>query len=418
MGFLRRLTVLGVLVGLVSVWVVSRPAATRDTFVYSTPPFPVFRLVVPAVQWFREAVVRLTTPPFVRSVDLALDAQLVFVLAPLVERNIPELLLEKRLSVRALAQATSSDPMVLYRLMRRASVSSYFRELPSSDPFAHPDDDLLAHEFENTPFSDALRADAVPSGRPGLLHMFHDIVPAMAHFGRLLSNPKENLFATTHKTGDDYWEYFTKNPERGSNFNKYMEALENGSGQGLASDFDYAAHCGECVIDYAGGKGRFLHTILKHHPSIEHAVLFDLPSVIEEARPVWQQSSFSNKTELVSGSFFEDTGVPLCARASSSCYVTRFILHDWNDEHCGKILAVLHRRMKANDTLVLGEFTPDSFCGSGTIAPKVDTVMLTFQGAERTVAQFNILLEKAGFGPVEVHRVRAFQKILISKKKN
>ncbi len=64
-------------------------------------------------------------------------------------------------------------------------------------------------------------------------------------------------------------------------------------------------------------------------------VLFDQPSVIARAQKDQHVTAkgIAERCTLESGSFFE--AVP----AGGDAYIMKYILHDWNDEQCVKILA-------------------------------------------------------------------------------
>ncbi len=148
-------------------------------------------------------------------------AQLPFVLAILCERNVPDLLEKNgQLTVRELAFQTHSHGPNLYRLLRRAMVDGYFRELPGDVA-----GDLQSHRFENTPLSHSLTTTHEPSARWMLLHFVHDILPSYARLHETLDRPTANPFGEAHGVTDN-WDYFKRNPERAVVFNKAMEALD------------------------------------------------------------------------------------------------------------------------------------------------------------------------------------------------
>src|SRR5205085_5669739 len=84
-------------------------------------------------------------------------------------------------------------------------------------------------------------------------------------------------------------------------------------------------------MDIGGGRGSLLTTLLAAYPSIEKGILFDQPSVIEEARSLLGPPA-DGRLELVGGDFF--TALP----SGADVYIMKWILHDWNDAACINLL--------------------------------------------------------------------------------
>ncbi len=414
MGFLTLFGLIGALIAL-ALYLPMPPPSTVDTFSYgSVPSGFVWRHVLPLLGRIRN-LLRSSEPGFAQVHTQLMNLQVPFLLAPLVERHVPDLLfVHGRLTARELGKRTSSDPLVLYRMLRRLTTAGFFSEIGDED-------DLLLHAFENTPASEVLRAGRDPSARYGLLHAVHDIAPAYHRFSAVLDDPKASPFQIAHQleTQDIWQEYFnTKYPERSVNFNKFMESTL-ALGPAVEADFDWT-QC-DCVVDYGGGKGHFLRSILSHHPSIQRGVIFDLQPVISEAEEAWKSVNITlrNKVRFIAGSFFDNTrSTPLC-EGKPTCYVMRQILHDWSDADSLRILNALAPRLRPQeDKLILVEMLPDNRVSPdmGIEAP-VDIVMLTFGGMERTPGQMNALLEQAGFSPLSVTRVRGFPKVGVTTRK-
>jgi hypothetical protein len=133
-----------------------------------------------------------------------LIAKLPFILEALVQKRVPDVLFEHRgITVAELAKKTSCDASVLYRMLRRASTSGFFRELPA----LNGEEGLLSHRFENSPESDNLREGHPSSARYGLIHFVNDISPTYIHLAKLLDDPKarekerRRLFVFVSKLG-------------------------------------------------------------------------------------------------------------------------------------------------------------------------------------------------------------------------
>ena len=104
----------------------------------------------------------------------------------------------------------------------------------------------------------------------------------------------------------------------------------------------------ETVVDVGGGHGLLLATLLRAHPALR-GVLFDLPQVAAGARPLLEAQGVADRCATVGGDFF--AAVP----DGGDVYVLAQILHDWDDERCGVILANCRRAMRPGGKLLVVE---------------------------------------------------------------
>ncbi|MQM08639.1 hypothetical protein Taro_041496 [Colocasia esculenta] len=141
------------------------------------------------------------------------------------------------------------------------------------------------------------------------------------------------------------------------------------------------------LVDVGGGIGATLNMIVSKHPTIK-GINFDLPHVIADA------PSYPG-VEHVGGDMFES--VP-----SGDAIFMKWILHDWSDEHCLKVLMNCWKALPAAGKVIVME-------GILPVAPEttkeaqglfhVDLIMLAHNpgGKERTEADFESLAKEAGF---------------------
>ena len=95
----------------------------------------------------------------------------------------------------------------------------------------------------------------------------------------------------------------------------------------------------------------------------------------------------------MSGSFFEE--IPA---SSGDLYIMKNILHDWDDATSETILANIHKAMPSDSRLLIIEtiIKPNNKPSFGKF---IDLQMLigTIGGKERTLPEFDSLLNKSGF---------------------
>jgi hypothetical protein len=141
--------------------------------------------------------------------------------------------------------------------------------------------------------------------------------------------------AFEREQGRGFFDYLNDHPECGRRFDRGMANFAAAENPGIAAAYDYSrfGH----IVDVGGGQGGFLAEILKLHPTVR-ATLFDLPQVISNPAYLGGEA-FVGRWTTVAGNFFQS--VP----SGGDAYVLKRILHDWNDEQCGRILRVCREAM-------------------------------------------------------------------------
>ncbi len=188
--------------------------------------------------------------------------------------------------------------------------------------------------------------------------------------------------------GEPVFDYLADHPEKARIFDAAMTGIHGREAHAVLDAYDFSAF--GTIADIGGGNGSQISSLLEKYASTQ-GILFDLPHVIERARPRIDSAGLSDRCQLVGGSFFES--VPEGADA----YILRHIVHDWDED---KVLAILHNCHKAMPThgklLVVESVIPP---GNEPFGGKLlDLVMLLIPGGqERTEAEYQSLLGKAGF---------------------
>lgn len=147
------------------------------------------------------------------------------------------------------------------------------------------------------------------------------------------------------------------------------------------------------LVDVGGGLGVALNLITSKYPHIK-GVNFDLPHVILQA-PLYPG------VEHVAGDMFE--GVPM-----GDAIFMKWILHDWNDEHCLKLLKNCHKALSDKGKLIIVEgivpLIPDSTSPADKDICQLDLIMMTQtpNGKERTRQEFLSLATAAGFAGIRL----------------
>ncbi|KAF7833946.1 putative O-methyltransferase 3 [Senna tora] len=206
----------------------------------------------------------------------------------------------------------------IYRLMRILTHSGFF----SLQKVPLDDDDQSEEGYVLTDASTLLLKDNPLSVSPFLLAMLDPILTKpWYHVAGWFKNEDPTPFDTAH--GKTFWEYAGDESKLNHFFNDAM-ASDARLVTSVVIDKCKGVFKGlESLVDVGGGTGTVAKAIAKAFPELECTV-FDLPHVVEG-----QQDSGNLK--FVGGDMFQ--AVP-----PADAILLKWILHDWNDEECVKIL--------------------------------------------------------------------------------
>ncbi|GLJ42455.1 hypothetical protein SUGI_0879880 [Cryptomeria japonica] len=143
----------------------------------------------------------------------------------------------------------------------------------------------------------------------------------------------------------------------------------------------------EELLDVGGGIGSTLNLIVSRHPHIK-GVNFDMPHVVRVA------PHYPGVTHI-GGDMFES--IP-CSQA----IFLKWILHDWGDDHCIRLLKNCHKALLDKGKLIVVDTILPMGVETSAFAREAfhaDLLMLAYNpmGKERTEEEFKDLAKVAGF---------------------
>lgn len=205
--------------------------------------------------------------------------------------------------------------------------------------------------------------------------------------------------------GSNFFEFLAEDPEREASFAAAMKIQEFAPATARPRfsfddgirDFTTSASAGGSdvfFVDVGGGQGQYLNTLIQWHPEMPgRKVLQDLPTVV--AGVPKDTSTF----EPMGHDFFKPQSVQ-----GAKYYHLRGILHDWPDNECLQILSQLRAAFEPDYSrlLVQSMILPET--DYALFDTMLDINMWTCCGIERTLNQWDALLQKAGFQVVNVVR--------------
>jgi hypothetical protein len=147
-------------------------------------------------------------------------------------------------------------------------------------------------------------------------------------------------------------------------------------------------------VDLGGGMGQLAISVLQAHMHLT-ATVVDLAHAEQPACSQIASAGLASRCRFRIGSFFE--AIPYGA----DVYILKSILHNWDDEHAGHILANCRKATQRGARLVLVErIRPELMrqCGADESVARADLNMLAgLGGRERTLNEYARLLGAQGF---------------------
>jgi precorrin-6B methylase 2 len=272
-----------------------------------------------------------------------------------------------------LATSTKCDPDALLRLLRALASVGVLNELPNK-------------RFELTPVGDGLRATAPASRKAWACYVGRPYV--WQSWGALNRSVQSGRPAFDLLHGMGIWKWRSQQPQENEIFDAAMTGLSRAVTRSVIAAYDFSAF--EQVVDVGGGQGALLAAILAASPSA-HGVLFDLPHVVAAAPPVLAAAGVTDRCRIMGGNVFET--LP----EGGDLYIVKSVLMDEPDRQAVAILEACKRAMRKTGKLMVIErlVAPPN---EGRDSKFGDlTMMVMTGGRERTVTEFTLLFESAGF---------------------
>lgn len=281
------------------------------------------------------------------------------------------------------AAELDSDRDRTYRLLRAIS---HFGVLDEDDE----------RRFSLTPVGELFQGDHPRSVRSELLfNRSPEWIRSMLHLPAIVEDGGPPGFV--REFGREFFEYAAENPGYAGVYNDLMESASRDHPEQILDALDeYDFSRFSLVCDVGGGRGHFVCHLLEAIPHLEGIVL-DLPGVVAEEDRRWAPKlGVSDRCTYVGGDMFEH--VP-----GADAYVLKWILHNWDDEDCQRILSTVHSAAPADGRLFVLE-TPVPGPGTSHDAKRLDITMMTqVGGRERTEGEYGRLLERSGWVLEETH---------------
>ena len=232
-------------------------------------------------------------------------------------------------SVDVVAAERGLDARTLRRLLRALVAFGLFTE-PEPGTFA-------------TLPAARLLLDAHPWSLRGAYSPLHADVRAWARIGHSLRSGS-SAFELTH--GESFWKYLSKHPSERALFDRSMEELSRLESLWLPGAYDWPRF--QSIVDVGGGRGSTLVALLRAFPAIR-GVLFELPTVAEQARSLIAAAGLSERCTVEDGDFF------LRVPEGHDAYILKRIIYSYDDPEALRILQQVRSAMRDDSRVLLLE---------------------------------------------------------------
>jgi predicted O-methyltransferase YrrM len=315
-------------------------------------------------------------------------------IAVVAELGIADLVSQAPRPVSELAEATSTNPDALHRILRTLAGVGVFTE-------------VSARRFGQTPLSATLRTGASGSIRDAVLEL--GSAQTFGSLEGLMHTVRTGQPAFEQAYGTDWWTYLGQRPRRAEVFNNAQNITARQVHALVLEPYDLRG--ARRLVDIGGGHGTLVAAMLGRYPDL-CGVVFDRPAVVAGAQKVLDAANVAERAEVIGGDFFDK--VP----AGGDVYLLSMILHDWDDQRAVAILANVREAMAPGArVLVIDAVIPQG--DTPSVGKFVDIYMLVhFAGRERTEEEFAALFDAAGLRLVETRHSRAPTSLIVATAKS
>jgi hypothetical protein len=283
--------------------------------------------------------------------------------------EVPERLAARPLPVAELAAAVGAHPDALRRVLRLVA-----------------DHHIVTFEGDWVGLTD--RGRLLCRNHPASLQAAFATVGTADVVHGLTDTLRSGRAAAPRVLGMPHCDYLAAHPDQQALFDQAMEQRAQALSLACVPVLDWPAS--GTVADIAGGIGTLVAAVLRAALGAR-GILVDQPQVLERARPVLERQGVADRCVLSPGDLFAPP-------PPADLYLLASVLHDWDDDHAARILAVLARgasrdtRLRIFEMLLPEDATPHRAKMSDVL------MLLMFDGArERTLGHYRDLLEKTGW---------------------
>jgi hypothetical protein len=205
---------------------------------------------------------------------------------------------------------------------------------------------------------------------------------------------KEGGTAFEKVHGCKFFEYASQNPEFNMALNQGMASESKNLVISILDEMKGVLKNVTYLVDVGGGIGETINAIVNENPQV-NGINFDLPHVISTAQDY-------NGVKHIGGDMFK-------AIPKADAIFMKWVLHDWSDEDCLRILSNCKKAIpNKGGKIIIADLVlnPKDMSEFDEASLSTDLHMLVFTGGkERTEPEWKKLLEDGGFPRYKITHV-------------
>lgn len=172
--------------------------------------------------------------------------------------------------------------------------------------------------------------------------------------------PNHVGYSLANGTSEHCFDYMARDPARAERFSDAMTLFSSGPGYGPDALLDYFSTnrlMEGTLVDIGGSHGAYSIPLVRKFPNLR-GIVQDRPEVVDlGSKNV--PDDIADRFEYMSHDFFDDQ----CVKAD--VYLLRWVLHDWSDQYCVKILRALIPALRPRSRILIHEWImPEPHCSS------------------------------------------------------
>jgi len=366
-------------------------------------PGPVrrFAKLMKFADWLQNLPNKIMPPPFrlIRIGSAFWQSRALYVAVRL---DIASVLGGNQLEVEALAARVFAQPDALYRLLRMLAAMDVFEE-------ASP------RVFRNNTLSVHLREDN-PKNVRAMILMHNSVEMSRPWYEQLEQGLRSGDVPFQSSHGLELYAYMDEHAEFDALFADAMDSVEALTGDSFATDFDWGRF--DRVIDVGGSKGSKSLTLLKRYPQLT-AVVFDRHQIIQTAATDWTgkaSPSLLSRLTYQAGNLLDSVPV---ANNDKDIYLLSAVLHGMDDDHCIKVLGNLAAASAGTGArIALMELVVSESKADFSSAAFDMQMFMATRGRERTLSEWQKLVDRSGLAFEEQVNLQSLAKILVLRPKD
>ena len=246
-----------------------------------------------------------------------------------------------------------------------------------------------ASNYEITPVAATYLTSTSPNRFTGYINYSNSVLWKL--WGNLEDAIREgtNRWKQTYGWDSPLFENFFHTPEAMREFLMGMNGFGLLSSPVVVNAVDLSRF--RTLVDLGGATGHLAIAACQRYSTLT-AILFDLPGALPLAREIISASEVSNRITVQAGDFFHD---PL---PDGDLFALGRILHDWSEEKIILLLKRVFDQLPRNGAILIAEkLLHDDYSGPRAAQMQSLNMLTCTEGKERTLGEYEQLLQQAGF---------------------